>query len=128
MGGNQGGVALNEGAKKSYSPIFTKCFDFLNWLVPATNRFPKLHRHTITRRLLDAALDLQENLVVANNRRGRQRLLQLDTADTSLDKVRIYLRIAHRFKWINDGQYEHVSAMTAEIGRLLGGWKRATAP
>jgi hypothetical protein len=23
---------------------------------------------------------------------------------------------------MNDGQYHHVSAMVAEVGRLLGGW------
>ncbi len=36
-------------------PIFTRTFDFLTWLLPATNGFPRAHRHTFTRRLLDAA-------------------------------------------------------------------------
>lgn len=31
------------------------------------------------------------------------------------------------WRWLSDGQYRHVSAMVAEIGRLLGGWlKRVT--
>ena len=51
-------------------PIFTKTYDFLAWLVPLTNHFPRLHRHTVTRRLLDAALDFQEDLLRANNLRG----------------------------------------------------------
>jgi len=38
-------------------PIFTRTFDFLTWLLPATNNFPRAHRHTLTRRLLDAAFD-----------------------------------------------------------------------
>ncbi len=41
-------------------PIFTRTFDFLVWLVPATHHFPKAHRFTITARLLDAALDFSE--------------------------------------------------------------------
>jgi len=38
-------------------PIFTRTFDFLSWLLPATNHFPRAHRHTFTQRLLNAAFD-----------------------------------------------------------------------
>jgi len=34
--------------------ILVRCFDFLTWLLPATNNFPRAHRHTLTQRLLDA--------------------------------------------------------------------------
>lgn len=44
------------------TPIFTRTFDFLSWLLPVTNKFPRVHRHTFTRRLLDAAFDLRERL------------------------------------------------------------------
>ena len=43
-------------------PIFTRTFDFLTWLLPATNRFPRAHRFSFTLRLLDAAFDLREYL------------------------------------------------------------------
>ena len=107
-------------------PLFTKTFDFLAWLVPAVNHFPRLHRHTITRRLLDAALDFQEAILEANNRRGQARLERLAAADGQLDKVRLYLRLAHHWQWLNLGQYEHASRMVAELGRLLGGWQKIT--
>jgi hypothetical protein len=38
----------------------------------------------------------------------------------------MYLRLAQRWKWLSDGQYEHVAAMVVEIGRLLGGWMKKT--
>jgi hypothetical protein len=28
--------------------IFTHTFDFLSWLLPMTNNFPRAHRHTFT--------------------------------------------------------------------------------
>lgn len=37
--------------------IFTRTFDFLTWLVPVTNNFPRSQRNIFTRRLLDAAFD-----------------------------------------------------------------------
>ena len=27
-------------------PIFTRTFDFLSWLLPASNNFPRAQRHT----------------------------------------------------------------------------------
>ncbi len=107
-------------------PIFTRIFDFLSWLVPVTNHFPRAQRFSITKRLLDAALDLSERLEEANQRRGQARLERLKLADEALTKVRFYLRLAHRWHWLNPGQYEHAARMLDEIGRLLGGWKKAT--
>ena len=54
-------------------PIFVRTFDFLTWLLPMTNHFPKAQRHSFTRRLLDAAFDLRERLEEANYRKGRAR-------------------------------------------------------
>jgi len=107
-------------------PIFTRTFDFLSWLLPVTNHFPRAHRHTFTRRLLDAAFDLRERLEEANHRRGRARLERLNRADEALDRVRVYLRLAVRWNWLSAGQYRHVAEMVTEIGRLLGGWKKVT--
>ena len=102
--------------------IFTRTFDLLSWLLPATDHFPKSQRFGVTRRLTDAALDFQESLFEANARRGSLRRSHLQAADAHLNKVRLYLRLAYQWQWLNVGQYEHVSRMVEEIGRLLGGW------
>ncbi len=107
-------------------PIFTRTFDLLTWLLPATNHFPKAHRHTFTRRLLDAAFDLRERLEEANLRKANARIEQLLLADEALAKMRMYLRLAARWGWLSLGQYEHVAVMANEIGRLLGGWQKVT--
>lgn len=57
--------------------IFTRTFDFLTWLLPVSNRFPTAHRHTFTRRLLDAAFEVRESIEAANHRRGAERPLLL---------------------------------------------------
>ena len=108
------------------TPIFTKTFDFVTWLLAATNHFPRSQRFVVTKRLLDAALDFQEVLVEANSLRGRARLARLDLADAELEKVRIYLRLAWRWAWLTPGQYKHAARQVAEIGKLLGGWKKVT--
>ena len=107
-------------------PIFVKTYDFLAWLVPLTNNFPRAQRHAVTQRLLDAGLSFLERLVDANAVRGRDRAKLLDAADAELDKVRLYLRLAHHWRWITPGQYEHAGRLIAELGRLLGGWQKVT--
>lgn len=106
--------------------LFTRTFDFITWLLPVTNNFPRSQRFTVTKRLLDAVLDFQELIIEANNCRGKARLAKIEQADTALDKVRLYLRLSARWEWLKPGQYRHGASMVAEIGRLLGGWKRST--
>lgn len=102
--------------------IFTRSYDLLTWLLPRAEGFPKAQRFVVTQRLTDAALDFQEALFDAHVRQGNARLQQLQAADAHLNKLRLYLRLANEWQWLSLGQYEHVSRMVAELGRLLGGW------
>jgi len=115
-------------ANEQEMPLFTRTFDFITWLLPVTNNFPRAHRHTATKRLLDAAFNLREHIEAANHRLGNERMNFINLADEDLDNVRLYLRLAVRWEWLTAGQYQHVAVMVAEIGRLLGGWKKITHP
>ena len=106
--------------------IFTKSFDLLDWLLSATNNLPRAHRFTFTKRMLDAAFDLRERLDEANCRKGTARRERLERADEELSKLRLYLRLAFRWGWFSGGQYKHVSAIVAEVGKLLGGWQKVS--
>jgi len=105
--------------------IFTRTYDLLKWLLPKADQFPTVYRRTVTQRMMDAALNFQESLFDAQSQSGTTRQKHLRAADAALDKLRVYLRLAHHWRWLNDGQYRHVSGMVAEIGRLLGGWTKS---
>jgi hypothetical protein len=107
--------------------IFTRTFDFLSWLLPMTNNFPRAHRHTFTRRLLDTAFDLRECLEMANLRRDEARLAQLHLADEALSKVRVYLRLAVRWQWLSGGQYHHTGPTTPATATPWGCARRCWA-
>jgi hypothetical protein len=104
------------------SPLFARTFDFISWLMPRTQSFPRSQRFTITKRLQDAALDFQELIVDAEAARGTARRDLLCQADAALGKVRLYLRLCREWEWLTPGQYQHAAQMVAELGRLLGGW------
>lgn len=107
--------------------VFTRCYDLLSWLLPRAEKFPRSFRFTVTQRLVDAALDVQEALFEAQSQRGTERLRALQRADSRLNRVRLYLRLAYDWHWLNAGQHEHVSRLVAELGRLLGGWIKQSA-
>jgi hypothetical protein len=104
------------------SPLFARTFDFLSWLLPRTQNFPRAQRFAVTQRLQNAALDFQELIVDAETSRGANRLERLRQADAALGKVRLYLRLCREWDWLTPGQYQHAAQMVTEMGRLLGGW------
>ena len=105
------------------SPIFTRTYDLLRWLIPMTVKFPRQQRFVLAEALQRTALDFQERLIEANM--SVQPLPVLSQADVSLMKLRFYLRLCRDLELMDLGQYEHVSRMVSEVGRLLGGWKKS---
>jgi len=107
--------------------IFTRTYDFISWLMPHTKNFPRWQRFVVTKRLQDAVLDFQERSLEANKLRGRARLERLREADAALHKVKVYLRLAWRWKWLSEKQYYFASQKAEELGRMLGGWIEQTS-
>ena len=102
------------------SPIFTRTFDMLVWLLPATMLFPKGQRFVLAQRVQQAGLNFYEAITAAavSSKAGRH----LEQADIELQRLRLHLRLSHRLDLMSMGQYEHISKMVVEIGKLLGGW------
>lgn len=106
------------------SPIFTQTYDLLRWLIPNTLNFPKSQRGVLARRLQYHSFALYELLVDAAMSDTPEDTLR--EADRTLTKLRLYLRLSQELGLLQRGQYEHVSKMVVEIGRLLGGWLKKT--
>ncbi|HJW89660.1 MAG TPA: diversity-generating retroelement protein Avd [Anaerolineales bacterium] len=107
------------------SPIFSKTYDLVAWLLPLTVRFPRQQRFVMANALQREALRFQELLIEAIHQPEPDTSLR--SADAELDKLRTHLRMSLDLKLIRPGQYEHAARMTTEIGRLLGGWKSSLA-
>jgi len=106
------------------SPIFSKTSDFLLWLLQHTEKFPKSERFRLARRIEDTAFSFYENLVEAVKRTYKRHHL-LD-ADLELEKLRLYIRLAHARRLTSTQQYGYAARALTEIGKLLGGWLKTT--
>lgn len=104
------------------SPIFSKTYDFVAWLIPLTVKFPRQHRFVMAAALQRESLHFQELLIEAAHQRPPT--AQLLAADAELDKVRTHLRLSRDLQLISMGQYAHAARLLVEIGKLLGGWQK----
>jgi hypothetical protein len=107
------------------SPVFTKTYDLLLWLIPATAKWPRTQRHLLTRRVQEAALNFQDLILRAGLSPNEQKDPFLSEADIELARLRFYLRLCQDLHFLSMGQYEHVMRMVTEVGRLLGGWRKS---
>ena len=103
------------------SPLFVKTEGFIVWLFQHTAKFPRQYRHTLTERLERSALDFQRCLAECLILR---RVEALERADLELWQIRRLLRIANALNILPARLLEHTSEVTAELGRLLGAWRR----
>ena len=107
------------------SPIFAKTYDLILWLVPRTLKFPREQRFVLAKAVQESALRFQERLIEAA--KGDDRRARLRQADVELTKLRFYLRLCQDLDLLQQKQYFHVSEITAEVGRLLGGWIKSVS-
>ena len=107
------------------SPIFSKTYDLLAWLIPATTKFPREHRFVLARQVQETLLRFQEDLIEAGLARGKNRSRYLARADVDLTKLRFYLRLCRDLSLLTARQYRHGAELVAEVGRLLGGWRQS---
>ena len=107
------------------SPIFSKTYDFVAWLIPLTVSFPRQQRFVLAQALQQESLRFQGLLIEAAHHRQPRELLV--SADAELDKVRTHVRLCLDLHLISPGQYEHAAGLLTEMGRLLGGWQKSVA-
>ena len=76
------------------SPLFVRTYDFLLWLMPQSQKFPRIYRFTLAERVQRLALDFQDTLVAAGKSKGTSRFEKLKSADIQLEQLRTWIRFA----------------------------------
>jgi hypothetical protein len=107
-------------SKEKELPILIKWMEFLKWLLPTTEKFPKRVRFTFADRINNLALDMVEDLIEAQYTRQKRAILQ--RANLRLEKLRILLRISCEQQYLSYKAYKHAMQAVNEVGRMLGGW------
>ena len=103
--------------------IVGRTYDFVLWLLPKVDNFPREHRFTVGERLTANGLDLLTTLVEAAYSKDKLELLQ--QANRKINSTRYLLRLAKDMRLMSIESWWFSVEKLGEIGRMVGGWQKA---
>jgi hypothetical protein len=115
---------MADNAKKTGTAVEAH-FQFLMWLVPTVDKFPRSQKFLLGDRIQATALDVLESLIEATY--TRERKSHLSRANLGIEKLRFFFRLAVELHYVDRRRYEHAARTLDEVGRLIGGWAKAHA-
>jgi hypothetical protein len=114
-----------EGARR-VGPALEKAYQFVLWLIPTVEKFPRGQRFLLGDRLQTSALDMLEGLIEATY--SREAAAILARVNLRLEKMRFLFRLAKDLHYLDLRRYEFAARAVDEIGRMVGGWMKAGRP
>jgi 23S rRNA-intervening sequence protein len=102
-----------------------KAYDFVLWLLPKVEKFPRSFRFTVGERLSAQGLEVLLLLVEAAYATDKEDLL--NHANRKINGTRYLLRLAKDLHLLSVDSYGFAAECLDEIGRMVGGWRKATA-
>ena len=106
------------------APVLEKMYQFVLWLVPTVDKFPRAQKFLIGDRIQTGALDVLEHLIEAAY--SRDKLPILNRINLQLEKLRYLFRLAFDLRIMDMRRYEFAARAIDEIGKLVGGWMKAS--
>ena len=112
-----------ENSARRGGPALEAAYQWLLWLTPAVEKFPRNFKFTLGDRTMATAIEVLDHLISATY--SRDRLARLSAANLALERLRFFMRLASDLRIIDLRRYEHSARLTDEVGRLIGGWIKA---
>lgn len=109
--------------ERSHGVVLEKMYRFQLWLIPTLEKFPRSQRFLLGDRMQTQAHDVLDGLISATY--SRDALPALNAANLGLEQLRFSLRLARDLNHLDLRRYEFAAESLLEIGRLIGGWRKA---
>jgi hypothetical protein len=104
--------------------VVQKTYEFSLWTMQKVGSFRRSFRFTLGDRLVITVLDILTRLVDATYSRDKARILS--EVNAMLNRLRFLLRMAKDLKLLHVDAYGYAAEQTEEIGRMVGGWRKAS--
>ena len=104
--------------------IVTKTNDLLDELYDALAQYPKSEKFALGADTKQAGLTFYRLIITAAKKYFKKTTLK--DADVELFVLKNFIRMGHSRRYMNTKRYERVSRAIEEVGRMLGGWIKAT--
>src|ERR1035438_7625458 len=121
----RGGIFFMSKTSSELPVVVQKAYELNLWLVKKVESFPRSYRFSVGDRLVHGVLDLLLRLVDAAYSRDKAGILM--EVSGMLNRMRFLLRLAKDLNLLNVDSYGHAAERVEEIGRMVGGWRKASA-
>ena len=98
----------------------TKLYDFILWMLPKLEKYPRSQKYLLADRIETLMLDILELLIEAAY--SKKKYDALRSANLKLEKLRYLIRLSKDLQFLNIKSYEYSSRAVNEIGLSIGGW------
>ena len=102
--------------------VVTKAFDLAREMTQRTRKLPRDLKFVLGDRMLTTTYDVLDTLLEAKYVRAKKALLQ--RANLLLERLRFQVRLCMEEKLMSIRQYEYVSEMINDVGRMVGVWAK----
>jgi hypothetical protein len=102
-----------------------RAYDLALWLIRKVEKFPRSFRFSVGDRVVARSLDLLETLAEAAYSADKSALL--DRGNRTVNSLRMLLRLTVDLQLLTGDSQEFASTRVEEIGRMIGGWRKAAA-
>ena len=96
-----------------------KIEDMMEYAYPALAQFPKAEKFSLAADIRHSMNMLLELTITEDKKYTKK--TTLENMDIELAKLKIYVRLAMKLKFISFHRYEVWEAMLVEIGKMIGG-------
>lgn len=105
-------------------PVVLKLKDTYNIWQDYLSSFPKANRYTIGSKIDILFLEAIEYAFLASYTHTEEKRLLLNKSISKVDLVKLLLQLSWEIKALDNKKYAYLAEYFAEIGKMLGGWKR----
>lgn len=107
-------------------PIINKTYEFYKAIIEVNNQLTKRWRYSLGMHIEDSLLSCLELLVMAKNAPKPLKPTYLIQASGKLEVTGLKVRLLLELQLVNATRVFQLQALHAEIGRMLGGWLKAS--
>lgn len=106
-------------------PIIKKLFDLYKIFYGYLNLFPKKDKYALGAKCENYILETLELIIAASSAQRPDKRALIQQANVKFDALKLFIRMAHELKMLDNKKHIALQTIIQEIGRMLGGWQKS---
>ena len=107
--------------KKNELVLIPKSENYIQYMIEVIIKLPRTEKFSIGTEYKLSMYKMLENILIISKIDKEQKINHINYIDAELNTQRIFLRIMHKNRWIDDKKFKVSSDMIYELGKIIGG-------